>query len=189
MRIIAGELKGRTIEAGEGVRPTSDFVRQALFSILGGAPSGIFLDLHAGSGAVGIEALSRGAEVVLVEREPEALKTIRRNLDRLGVVSGITVIASDVLRFLKHPEQASPPIEPQPVDVVFSDPPYDYPLHEKLLRYLAASSLVGPQTIVIVERRRRARVAAPQGLELVRQTGHGETTLSFYRRIPGAAPT
>ena len=183
MRIIAGDFKGRAIEAGEGMRPTSDFVRQALFSMLGGAVSGTFLDLYAGSGAVGIEARSRGAEVILVERDPAAIAAIRGNLERLRVKGGVSVVASDVLRFLKHPEEATPPIEPQPMAVVFADPPYDYPLHDKLLRYLAATSLVGPDTLVIVERRRRTRVAMPEGLELVRETAHGESHLWFYRKV------
>lgn len=181
MRIIAGEFKGRAIEAGEGSRPTADFVRQALFSILGGTVQGVFLDLYAGSGAVGLEARSRGAEAILVEREPAALKSIRANLDHVGVTSGVSVVAADVLRFLKAPDAGRPPIEPRPVAYVFADPPYDYPLGGKLLRQLAATTLVGPETLVIYERRIRTRLELPDGFELLRESQHGEAKLAFMR--------
>jgi 16S rRNA (guanine966-N2)-methyltransferase len=183
MRIIAGEWRGRSIDGGEGLRPTSDFVRQALFSILGGTIGGTFLDLYAGSGAVGLEARSRGASVVLVEREPLAVATIRGNLERLDVRGGIAVVPGDVLRFLKHPEESR--IDAEPFDVVFADPPYDYPLQDKLLRVLAGSALVGPSTLVVVERRIRTRVKQAEGLATIRETTHGEVTLTQYRR--GAA--
>lgn len=185
MRIIAGEFKGRSLEVGEGTRPTADFVRQALFSMLGGTIEGTFLDLYAGSGAVGLEARSRGAHAILVEREPVALKAIRANIDHLDVKSGLSVVAGDVLKFLKSPESSRPAIEPRPVEYVFADPPYDYPLEAKLLRLLAATPLVGPGTLVILERRGRAKFNAPEGLELLRETQHGEARLAFMRR-PGS---
>ena len=182
MRIIAGEFKGHSIDAGEDTRPTADFVRQALFSMLGGMIDGTFLDLYAGSGAVGLEARSRGASAIFVEREPSALKAIRANVDRLDIKSGITMVNCDVLKFLKSPEAGRPPIEPRPVTYVFADPPYDYALNDKLLRLLAATPLVGPETLVIFERRSRTRFKPPDGLELLRETQHGEAKLAFLRR-------
>lgn len=185
MRIIAGEFKGRPIHAGEGMRPTADFVRQALFSILGGSVTGAFLDLYAGSGAVGLEARSRGAEAILVEREPAAVATIRGNIDRLGIESGVTVVGADVLKFLKAPESCRPSVTARPIEHVFADPPYDYPLTDKLLRALAASAFVGPDTLLILERRGRGRLEVPEGLVLVRETQHGEAKLDFMRRGDG----
>ena len=118
MRVVAGEFKGRRLHAprGAGTRPTADRVREALFSILGDVSGARVLDLYAGSGALGIEALSRGAESALfVERDRRALAALRRNLDAVG--ADAEVRSQDALRFMAHPEGV--------FDLVFCDPPYD----------------------------------------------------------------
>jgi 16S rRNA (guanine966-N2)-methyltransferase len=118
VRVIAGEFKGRRLHTARGTRtrPTADRVREALFSMLGDVSGARVLDLYAGSGALGIEALSRGAESALfVERDQRALAALRRNLDVVG--AGADVRRQDVLRFLAHPEGT--------FDLVFCDPPYD----------------------------------------------------------------
>ena len=118
MRIVAGEFKGRRLHAprGAGTRPTADRVREALFSILGDVSGARVLDLYAGSGALGIEALSRGAESALfVERDQQALAALRRNLEAVGADADVR--RQDVSRFLARPEGT--------FDLVFCDPPYD----------------------------------------------------------------
>jgi len=179
MRIITGQWKGRRVEAAPGSRPTGDRVREALFSILGGQVSGLFADLYCGGGAVGLEARSRGAEVVFVERDPSALETLRANLETLDVTGGVRVGEEDVRRFLKRPDV---PADLLPARVVFADPPYDYGPTGKLLRLLADTPLVGPQTVVVVEHRRGRGLPRTEGLALERDETYGETVLSFFRK-------
>lgn len=127
MRVVAGAHRGRRLQAphGRGVRPTADRVREALFSILGPLEGLKALDLFAGSGALGIEALSRGArEVVFVDSEPAAIRAVRDNLARLGVAA--PVYRADALGFLERPRHG-------PFDLVFLDPPYS-----------SATALAGP---------------------------------------------
>lgn len=124
MRVIAGTLRRRTLEAPAGLatRPTSDRLRETLFNVLAPRMDGAaFLDLYAGSGAVGIEALSRGASrVVCVERAPAALKVMRANLERLGIGSGVRVEAVAVQAYLRPMRSGEGGF-----DVVFLDPPYE----------------------------------------------------------------
>ncbi len=133
MRIIAGTYGSRRLEAPPGLntRPSSDRLRETLFNVLAPRMDGAaFLDLYAGSGAVGLEALSRGAErVTFVERSPRALKVLRRNLERLGIESGFAVRAESVAAFLRSAAKASAKphegAKPGRYEVVFLDPPYD----------------------------------------------------------------
>jgi 16S rRNA (guanine966-N2)-methyltransferase len=118
VRVVAGEFKGRRLHTPRGARtrPTADRVREALFSMLGDVSGARVLDLYAGSGALGIEALSRGAEsAVFVERDRQALAALQRNLDAVGAAADVR--RQDALRFLAHPEGR--------FDLVFCDPPYD----------------------------------------------------------------
>jgi 16S rRNA (guanine966-N2)-methyltransferase len=118
VRVVAGDFKGRRLYAPRGARtrPTADRVREALFSMLGDVSGARVLDLYAGSGALGIEALSRGAvSAVFVEREQQALAALRRNLEAVG--ADAVVRQQDVLRFLARPAGT--------FDLVFCDPPYD----------------------------------------------------------------
>jgi 16S rRNA (guanine966-N2)-methyltransferase len=180
MRIITGEYKGRKLLAADHLRPTGDRVREALFSILGPAAEGTFVDCFAGAGTVGLEARSRGARTIFVEKDPASIRVLRENVERLDVQGGITVVEDDVPRFLKAPVGRNLP--EGPADVVFCDPPYDYHAQDKLLRVLGSSPLVGPDTIVVVERRRGTRARLPDTLRLVRAERYGETELSFYAR-------
>jgi 16S rRNA (guanine966-N2)-methyltransferase len=127
MRIVAGTLGGRRLKApaGRGTRPTSDRVREALFSILGDLTDARVLDLYAGSGALGIEALSRGASsVAFVDSDPRAIAAIRANLDSLGIEAAVR--KQDALAYLHNASEG-------PFDLVFLDPPYS-----------SASELAGP---------------------------------------------
>jgi 16S rRNA (guanine966-N2)-methyltransferase len=171
VRIVGGSHKGARIYAPKGrdTRPTSDRVREAIFGILGSVEGGCVLDLFAGSGALGLEALSRGAETaVFVESDPGAVKTIERNLEKLGLEGRI--VRADVRRYL--------PRECERYDVVFVDPPYELveslrmSLAEHLPRVVADGGTVVYETAAGVE---------PELPLHVRSTRrHGSTQLTVY---------
>lgn len=185
MRVIAGTLRRRTLEAPEGLatRPTSDRLRETLFNVLAPRMQGAwFLDLYAGSGAVGIEAASRGATtVVLVERAEPALKVLRANLERLGLRGAVKVEAVNVAAFLRRvrPQNAA-----MRFDVVFLDPPYEavdeYATSLGLLGG-GAASLLAEDAVVIAEHRRRENLEEQYGLlRRTRVLEQGDAALSFY---------
>jgi 16S rRNA (guanine(966)-N(2))-methyltransferase RsmD len=179
-RIIAGAHRGRrlTVPAGQGTRPTSDRVREALFSTLDtlvDLDGARFLDLFAGSGAVGLEAHSRGAaDVLLVESDPKAGRAARDNIGTIGAIGRVRLVADRVERVL-----AVPPDEPY--DAVFVDPPYAYEEIGSVLEALVAGWLE-PDAVVVVERSTRsAQPAAVQGLTVTSSRRYGETTLWYLR--------
>jgi len=181
IRIIAGRYGRRVIRtpSGSSTRPTSDRVRESLFGSLGALialDGAAFLDLYAGSGAIGFEALSRGAEqVTFVERDGEAVKVIRDNVRTLGAQSACRVESVSVSRFLGRPSA-------QPVDVAFLDPPYAQSVDDDL-RSLLANGWVGEGSVVVVERdTRSAEPVWPDGLEPTSQRSYGETAL-WYARV------
>ena len=186
MRIVAGSLGGRRLAApaGRSTRPTSDKVREAVFAILGPPPPAAqVLDLFAGSGAMAIEALSRGAAAAtLVESARGALATLRANLTELGVADRATVVATDVLGFLR----AAP--KGPPFTWVFIDPPYASTLGADSLALLGAptsTDRLAPDAIIAIEHDRR-QVPPDAAGNLVRtdQRRYGDTHVSFYRRAP-----
>lgn len=181
MRITGGIGRGRTLKvpAGTKVRPTSDKVKQALFNILGDRIAGArLLDLFAGAGAIGIEALSRGAaQAVFVDASRESLAVIRRNIDSLGLGGRAQVVAARAESFLKRPSG--------PYDIVFLDPPYRTEL-APLLRQVAGAGIVRPEGVVIAEHfKKQASPARADGLELSREAVYGDTVLAFYRMQAG----
>ena len=186
MRVVAGKYRSRTLQSprGRALRPTSDRLRETLFSILGPAVEGsLFVDLYAGTGAVGIEALSRGArEVVFIEKHPAAARLIQRNLRSLGIESGAEILAVDALRGL---EQLAAPRFGKPVhaDYIFVDPPYAASdEYERTLAFLDGSRLLAPGGRVIVEHAKQ--LALPERLETLeraRLVEQGDAALSFYR--------
>lgn len=186
MRIIAGRYRSRVLDAPPGLntRPTSDRLRETLFNVLAPRIEGAaFADLYSGSGAVGIEALSRGAaHVAFVERAPAALKALRGNLERLGIDSGFLIHAGSVGMFLKKAAGSHP--KPGPQDVVFLDPPYDaMGEYEATLLFLGGtgSTLLAPGALVIAEHRRKEPLEPRYGcLERTRQLEQGDAVLSFY---------
>ena len=185
-RIIGGSAGGRRIKAptGEHTRPTSDRVREALFSSLEsslGSLSGLrFLDLYAGSGAIGLEARSRGAGVVTcVEHDRRTAGLIRDNVHSLGF-GGVEVVAAPVGRALAEPPRA-------PYDVVFLDPPYALPADdvEADLAALHEHGWLAGDALVVVERSSRGRgLAWPTGLAGERARKYGETVLWYGRASP-----
>jgi len=186
MRIIAGTFRSRILKSlkGQALRPTSDWLRETLFNVLGPAVSDShFLDLYAGTGAVGIEALSRGAvETVFVENHLAAVKLIQENLVLLKVDSGAQVISADASQALaKLSSRARPQF-----DFVFLDPPYAAEReYELTLDFLAASPLISTDSIVIAEHRKAFALAETFGsLQRYRVLKQGDAALSFYRLNP-----
>ncbi|MGA3082966.1 MAG: 16S rRNA (guanine(966)-N(2))-methyltransferase RsmD [Terracidiphilus sp.] len=188
MRIIAGSLRSRTLEAPPGLatRPTSDRLRETLFNVLAPHIQGAaFLDLYAGSGAVGIEALSRGAaRVEFVERAPAALKVLRGNLERLGLKAGFQIHAAPVGAALRRMRAGSGTGLGTGFDLVFLDPPWDAaPEYAATLGLLGGSALglLADGALVIAEHRRKERLEERYGLlERARLLEQGDAALSFY---------
>lgn len=184
MRVIAGQYRSRTLVApkGESTRPTSDRLRETLFNILGERISqGIFVDLFAGTGAVGIEALSRGAaQVYFAETAKPALAALRANLQSLGIDRGCTVETRGTLPLLRRLEQGR-----TQVDIVFLDPPYaDARAYESTLKHLASSPLLHRDSIVVVEHSSHAGpLETPIALQLYRSVLQGDAQLSFYHPL------
>jgi 16S rRNA (guanine966-N2)-methyltransferase len=151
LRVVAGEAGGRRLVAPEGARPTTDRVREALFSALGAdvIEGAAVLDLYAGSGALAIEALSRGAvQAVLVDRDRDAEAACEQNLATTGFSDRGRVERTAAERFVRHP-----PVE-APFDLVFCDPPYELADEElaEVLEALRSPAWVGPDSVVVVER-------------------------------------
>lgn len=186
MRVIAGTYRSRVLKAPPGLatRPSSDRLRETLFNVLAARLEGAsFLDLYAGSGAVGIEALSRGAaRVAFVERAPAALTVLRANLESLSLHSTARVHAVSVGAFLRRGTAAR--THPDRYDIAFLDPPYDAAgEYEATLGLLggAAAGLLGDGAIVIAEHRRKERLAERFGaLARTRLLEQGDAALSFY---------
>jgi 16S rRNA (guanine966-N2)-methyltransferase len=180
-RIIGGTAGGRRIRTptGDSTRPTSDRVREALFSAIDsalGSVSGLrFLDVYAGSGAVGLEARSRGAGVVtMVEHDRRTAALIRENVKRLGF-SGVEVVVAAAARAILHPPRA-------PYDIAFLDPPYAVPVDDvhAVLRGLLAHDWLSPDALVVVERSSRGTdLTWPDGFVAARSRRYGETVLWY----------
>lgn len=175
MRVVAGDLRGRRIEAppGNDVRPTTDKVREAVFNALGSLDlvrDARVADLWAGSGALGIEALSRGAaHCTFVERDRTALRCLRDNLDHLGLADVSRVVAGDALAHAASLD----------VDLVLADPPYQFEAWTDLLRVTKAA-------FVVAESGRSLEAldgAAEAGWSAVRSKRYGRTWVTFFERI------
>jgi len=180
MRVIAGLQKGRRLVGpkGPGLRPTGDRVKEALFAILGPQIDGArFLDLYAGTGAIGIEALSRGARwVTFVESDPTALRVLRANLERCGLGGSADIQACRAGDFFRRGEARG-----GPYDIVFADPPYHTGTGATLLPSLDQAAIITPESTVILERFTKLPLPSQVGrLTLVREYGYGDTTLSVF---------
>jgi len=182
MRVIGGTARGRRIQAPRGrrTRPTSDYLREVLFDLLAQQVSGrTFLDLYSGTGAVGIEALSRGAaKAVFVESDRAALAILRRNLEASGFLDRGEVIPMDALQFLRRAAFRS-----RSFDLIFLDPPYLRVEAAPALSLIASTALLAPNGIAILERSTRSDpIPTPGGLARVREVRHGDSILQLYRR-------
>jgi 16S rRNA (guanine(966)-N(2))-methyltransferase RsmD len=187
MRIVAGKFKGRLLRTlhGQDVRPTSDRLRETLFNVLAPRIAGTrFLDLCAGSGAVGIEALSRGStHITLVERSRPACSLISQNLESLGIGSEADVVCSDAVAALRRLASNA-----SQFDVIFFDPPYASGVYGSVLNLIATEPLLAESGIMIVEHRVKTPPESEfPGIEVYRRIKQGESALTFMRRlVPGS---
>ncbi|WP_207478065.1 RsmD family RNA methyltransferase [Arenibaculum pallidiluteum] len=193
MRIVGGRHRGRRIEApaGRDVRPTSDRTREALFNVLAHAAWGaddassagaaiedaIVLDAFCGTGALALEAISRGAlRAVLMDVSTPSLDAARRNAAALGEQARCRILRADATR---------PPPAPEPCTLAFLDPPYGKGLAEAALPALLARGWLAPGALVVVETAARDPLALPSGLAALDERGYGETRISFLRVVAG----
>ena len=182
MRVIAGALKGRRLRTPtwDGLRPTSDKLRETLFNLLAPAVAGArVLDGYAGTGAVGIEAISRGArEVTFVEHDRRAQALIAKNLAACGITEGYAIIGSTVLHAIETLRNGAGVNVVNVFDIVFLDPPYASDIHDVLQ---TVGAIVKEDGIVIVEHARRSQPRdAAGGLTRTREVRSGDSSLSIY---------
>ncbi|HJQ67682.1 MAG TPA: 16S rRNA (guanine(966)-N(2))-methyltransferase RsmD [Blastocatellia bacterium] len=182
MRVIGGQYRGRRLRAphGDQVRPTSDRLRETLFNIIAPRVEGCrFLDICAGSGAIGIEALSRGAaSATFIDKSRRASAIIESNLASLSITSNATVINRDALQALKRLSA-----DAAQFDIIFFDPPYASEIYSQVMGELASGLLLDPEGVVITEHRAKRPPAAEYGeLKMYREVKQGESALAFYAR-------
>ncbi|GGE34259.1 DNA methyltransferase [Agaricicola taiwanensis] len=182
MRIVAGRWKGRVLKApsSQDIRPTSDRLRESLFNILAHGHDieingARVLDLFAGTGALGLEALSRGASFALfVDEGAEARALIRENTQTLG--------AAGITRLFRRDATRLGPVAPfQPFTLVFADPPYGKGLGEKAIASARDGGWLAPDALIVVEERGDAEVAAPEGFEHIERREAGDSQIVFLR--------
>lgn len=191
MRIVAGKLRGRSLAVPEGgtIRPTSDRVREALFNILSHgiedfALDGVrVLDLFAGTGALGIEALSRGASFCLfIEEDATARGLVRRNVEALGLTGQARIYRRDATRL-------GPALPRERFDLLLADPPYGKGLGELAIASAASGGWLQPGAVVVLEERADAAVAWPDGLTPLDDRRWGDTAVHIARWLPGEEAT
>jgi len=175
LRVGGGDARGRRLKAPKGIRPTQGMVKAAIFNLVGpGIEDAHVLDLFAGSGAIGIEALSRGAaEVTFVDREPRGLAILRQNLDALELKDRAHVVRGDVVRWLE-----SSPDAVGRAGLVFLDPPYEDVVLDRAL--MALDRTLSDATVV-AEHSRRQTLPALSRLQLDRQRRYGDTMVTVFR--------
>ena len=175
LRVSGGEARGRRLKAPKNIRPTQGLVKQAMFNLAGpGIADAHVLDLFAGSGAIGIEALSRGAsDATFVDREPRGLAILRQNLDALGLKERARVVRGDVVRWLETSPEAV-----KEASFIFLDPPYDDPVIDRALKVLDREV---EGATVIAEHSRRQELPHLTRLQLDRRRRYGDTVVTVLR--------
>lgn len=185
MRITGGDHKGREVKAPGGfhVRPTSSKAREAVFSMIAGRVSGArVLDMFAGSGILGIEALSRGAAyAVFVEKSPAVATILKDNLSNLGILDQyFRVVISDAFNYLRKASTMGIAF-----DIIFLDPPYRTRLGEKVLSFLDGSSLLSAGGLIVHECRMGREFVLPGGFEIEREKKYGDTSITLCVKREG----
>jgi len=179
MRVIAGRWGGIRLNfhGQKGVRPTTDRVKETLFNIISDRLVGArVLDLFAGTGSWGIEALSRGAkEVVFVEKSPQIIQNIRENLEKVRCTAGFKIIKHDVRRFLEKSEFAR-----ERFDIIFADPPYHLRLGNTVILALSKQRFLERRGIFILKHSSTEKLSETETLKLFRVKKMGESQLSFF---------
>ena len=174
LRVTGGETRGRRLVVPRGLRPTEGLVREAIFNMVAAAvPEAIVLDLFAGSGAMGLEALSRGAaSAVFVESDRDACRTIERNLAKLGL-TGATVLCRDALQVLAAQSRT--------YDLVLCDPPYGFEGHARLAGYL--KRVLAPNGLLVYETGAKEQLAL-EGLQVRTSRTYGSARLTLFEHEP-----
>lgn len=180
MRIIAGFFKGRKLEKinVEGIRPTSDRVKEALFSILGDAiNNSIFLDLFAGSGSIGIEAYSRGAaEVIFVDENRKSIEILKSNLNRVGMEKDIQVFNTDYKNAIYRLASSG-----KKFDIIYIDPPYKSNIHFEILKIIYSKNILFKTGVIVIEQDSKEPVCEfNEFWSLIKKKNYGKTLLLFY---------
>jgi len=182
MRVTGGTARGRRLRVPsvDGLRPSTDRVRETLFNVLGQQLDEVrVLDLFAGSGALGIEALSRGAaSCTFVERDAVAARALRENLEHTGTAERADLVRADWRAALRRLRPAT-----EAYDLALIDPPYGLDLGSEVLRELAAAGLMTPRGWFALEHASARPPEAPDGYECFRQLTMGSTTVSLFRRV------
>ncbi|MBN1382732.1 MAG: 16S rRNA (guanine(966)-N(2))-methyltransferase RsmD [Deltaproteobacteria bacterium] len=179
MRIIGGEAKGRRLGLPKDcrIRPTSDRIKEALFNLLYPVSGKSFLDLYAGSGSVGLEALSQdAAKVVFVEKNPVLIHLIKKYLRECGFKDRYAVLAVDVRQGIKLLES-----RPERFDIVFADPPYEKDLIDRTIEWIGTSRLVAEDGVAVIQHSTREGIHDSGVFELFDQRRYGDTILSFLK--------
>jgi 16S rRNA (guanine966-N2)-methyltransferase len=179
LRIISGEKKGTRLFSlkKRRIRPTSDKVKGAIFNILSSVEDKKVLDLFAGSGALGIEALSRGAqEAVFVDNSFSSLDLIRKNLEKLGFREKSSLIKKNVLRFLKGEAEGK-------FDLILADPPYGKGLCQKVLEILAEKDSLIADGVLVIEHHKKEKIEKLGNFISLQEKKYGDTLVSFFRKI------
>ncbi len=165
-----------------GIRPTQGILRAAIFDLLGHDIQGLtFLDLFAGSGAVGMEAVSRGAgEVTMIERDPKNARTIRENCRLLGIDLGgeYRLLEMDVFAAVKDMAARG-----KQFDIVFFDPPYERNMAKKTLKCLEAHVILHPHSFLVAQYDLTERVDVPDGMQIVTQRRYGSSHLTIFQKV------
>lgn len=185
MKIIGGKLKGKNFYMPADIRPTQNIARRALFDIVGHDLTGVtFLDLFAGSGAIGLEGLSRGAKhVILVEHNDICLEIIQQNLDLLIKNTQITlgqceIIPGDAFAMVKSMARGA-----KTFDLVFADPPYGLELGKKALKTLGTHDILHPNSVVVIQHEKEESLPHEEGfLILYKEKQYGKTVFSIYNK-------
>ncbi len=180
MRIIAGKYKNRMLVGPKEIRPTQDSVKKSLFDILGDMAGISFMDLYAGSGAIGIEALSRGVgRVCLVESDRGCIRDISANLKKLNIGQECRVVELDVIEAIKKIHAKG-----EKFDIIFLDPPYYKEEAKKALQTIGAYDILAPCGWIIVQHHKKDPVSSEEGsFAMFRRAKYGDTFLSFYKRL------
>jgi 16S rRNA (guanine966-N2)-methyltransferase len=185
MKILSGKLKGKNFYMPSGIRPTQGLTRKAIFDLLGHDLSGVdFLDLFAGSGAVGLEAISHGAQfVTFVEKDAKCLETIEENLRILGLQNRLEdKIRYEILTYDAFPSLKLLDKRGKKFHAVFLDPPYGEGLAKKALKSLVAYDILHPDCYIIAEHSKREILPESEGrFFLIKQRNYGKACLSVYK--------
>jgi 16S rRNA (guanine966-N2)-methyltransferase len=182
MKILGGKYKGRNFFMPAGIRPTQNILRAAIFDLLGHDFTGLsFLELFAGSGAVSLEAISRGAqEVVMVEHNDLNAKTIRENCELIGIELGgdFSLIHGDAFKYVKTFSE-----EKKRFDIIFFDPPYGQKLAKKTLKLITSRDILHAQSLVMVQLETSEKLEVPENFTVLAQRRYGSSYLMVLQRV------